>query len=256
MIAYSPEQYARVVELWDRAIDLYFAELYEQTGYRPTHRSRIDDTDLYERILSNGEETDDANEWRLDLIGYSDGSGTDWDAANVRYIEETHEWVDIDETYGGGKEAYLIVGCLPGSDDDDIDDRIGMLESLVDDLGRLEDYPILSDDIHGQYVDELATEAWDQWLGSDVRSDIETRMEDEYPDFDALDYENVIREAYYDHENEWNCTSATEVTNGHHDEAVDAAYGEVLRLIKRGEAELNEPVDPGQLALVPAPWES
>ncbi|TDC92368.1 hypothetical protein E1161_13430 [Saccharopolyspora aridisoli] len=237
---YSPEQYARVVELWERLIGNPYTSLIEERPYK----WGIDKPDrcehLYALVFSDGEEPQDYFPVTLNLISYSDYGGTDLDAANVRALDGTPGVNVSTNGVHGENSAWIQLGELP-TNGEDIETGIGWLKHLADTMDGLTDYPLINEETHSEYVLELADEAWGQFLGDDTQRDLIKLAEQNdvdipddlthygYPVEDHAEYveylreksEDTIREAYYSYEtNEWNCETATSVVNGCHEDTV------------------------------------
>ncbi|HVV11594.1 hypothetical protein [Amycolatopsis sp.] len=243
---YSPEQYTRVVELWRRLLDCHIVEAYEVQAYgRLSHVGRIDDVTLYELVLSDGEETGDLYPVTLNLVSYSDYGGSDIDAANVRALKDVPGVIVSDIDFGG-KAATATLGELP--DTEDTEDGINRLESLVYSIEHIAEYVLLDEETHSEYVTELAEEAWDQYLGSDVLSEVETALglDDTLDTLDVFGFsEDDIRELYYGFEGtEFYAETATSVVNANHVDAIAYVVGEIV------EAWRKPYVDPAQLSLI------
>lgn len=94
-------------------------------------------------------------------------------------------------------------------------------------LEGLQDYPLISDESHSEYEDQLADEAWDAWLRDDMIGDLEAVALEGWEITDGV--ESELRTAYYAYEeNEWYCESATNIVNGRHDDAMAHAALTVL----------------------------
>lgn len=243
---YSPDQYRDVVELWRRLLDCHTVEAYEVRAYGYlSHVERIDDETLYALVLSDGEETDQESAVTLNLVSYSDYGGSDLDAANVRALEDV-PGVTVSGIAHGGKEAIVTLGELPACDD--VAEGVSRLEYLVESIEYIAEYGLLSDETHSEYVDELATEAWDQYLGSDVVSEVETALglDDTLDTLDVFRFsEDDIRELYYGFEGTYfYAESATSVVNENHVDAIAYIVGEIV------EAWRTPYVDPAQLSLI------
>lgn len=249
-VAYSPEQYARAVELWERLVDCEGVNLSEDRGYT-AHIPSVEDESLYSLILSDGEETDEQYSVKVSLISYSDYGGTCADAANVRALEERYGWVNTstDGVHGAG-EAWVRLGELPPDEDGDIDWQLGQLEDLVKDIEALAAYTLIDEEKHSEYVQELAEEAWDQYLGNDVLSDLADELSNgDTWDLNSFGYsDDEIREMYYEltweHGTGPECEGATSVRFPYHGEVIaDIAD----RMVKAWRTPVY---DPNQLSLV------
>jgi hypothetical protein len=165
----------------------------------------------------------------LRLVSYGYANGNDLDAANYRELlerygnvffteAETSSWYNRDYSR---RSLYLINdrGMIPFSiyPDFSTEDMIDTLRLLTADLLRLVEYPLLSEESHSEYVDDLAGEAWSQWLWQDVLSE----LEDLRPEDDLSLFQERVHELYYGYEhNEWSCETAVSVVNLRHEEAV------------------------------------
>lgn len=242
---YSPEEYKRAVEVWRRLLDNPYTHAVEDRRHGKYSLDSVEDAHLYSLIIADGEGSDYWSPVEITLASYSDYGGNDFDAANVRALGENFSWVST-RTGGfhGEGAAWIQLGKLPG--ETTIAEALDQLEELADVLDGLTDYPLIDEETHSQYVGELAEEAWDQYLESDVRSELAELLGCDESDLDDFRFsEDEIRELYYSFEdNEWNCETATSVVNGRHDEAVQAIADHIIR-------EWRKPlIDPNQLALI------
>ncbi|WP_280350376.1 hypothetical protein [Nocardia abscessus] len=246
---YSPDQYKRVVELWRRLLNCSCVSTYGQRY--DNYLGWLDDEHLYELVLSNGEETENYESVKVSLMSCSNYGGSDYDAANIRWLSENMDWVTTVVDYGphSESEAYVMLGELPPSAGDDVDERLAQLEYLVKTIEGLENYALIDDEIHTEYVEELATEAWDQWLAWDVKQDLNDWLVGnsgwDLHDFGFSDDE--IRDMYYEFTSEQNfgphCESATSVVFPYHDEVVDLIGKAIIKAWR------TPAVDPNQLTL-------
>lgn len=201
-------------------------------------------------VLSDGEETGHPcvnqagiNVWSgddrlypitLTLMAYGDYHGSDLDAANVRSLDGTPGvTVSMPGRRDDGGSATVVLGEMTSfanaqGDEPSAEDAIMWLRDLVSTLDGLSGYPLISDQTHSEYVTELADEAWDAYLRSDIESELRKMSPDgefDYADVkiigDPRDGDDIIRCAYYAfEENEWNAENATSVVNARHDDAV------------------------------------
>lgn len=261
---FTPETLTAAVAVWRRLLDVAGSSLTDECGYnRHVYARDVSDEWLTALVISDGAGVVGKNGdavWtplRLSLISYSDHGGSDLDAANVRSLEGTPGLQTSTDGIHGDSEAWLQVGEFDNADDD-VPTMLGWLKSLADTMEGLSDYPLISDDTHGEYIDGLANDAWNQWLGRDVESTVQSELAaailatptlwnslrlqyaDEIAAFLALCTEgatidsddvatividglgdDVIRNLYYSFDgNEWSAESATSVVNGRHDDAV------------------------------------
>lgn len=178
----------------------------------------------------------------LTLITCGDYHGSDVDAANNRALQGT-PGVEVREPNTGGMASVFnvsttVVGEMSSfinnqsTDEWERDpaerraDALEWLESLVTRMEGLTDYPLLNDETHSELVDELAEQAWDSWLESDVFDKLRelAPMDDDVYEVDRVqEDENVkVQTAYYGYgENDWIVPSLGEgATNGRHADAV------------------------------------
>lgn len=238
----SPEEKGRSVGNVSRMPDAVEIEALvlsdgEETAY-PVHGEFVD-----------GERFENRNPWSYDdrlypieltLISCGDYHGSSWDAANNRALKG-HPGVSYREPNSGGMGSVfnvttLMVGNLStfanaqGNErpEDFVDVAIEWLTGLVSTLENIKyDYPLIDDDIHSAYETELADEAWDAYLESDVFDKLSNLAPDEIAEesVDSMraadESTQEVRTAYYEFEdNEWSCESATSIVNGRHDDAV------------------------------------
>jgi hypothetical protein len=180
----------------------------------------------------------------LTLISCGDYHGSDVDAANNRALQGT-PGVEVREPNTGGMASVFnvsttVVGEMtsfanetdPGDEDRDPAERradaLEWLESLVTRMEGLTDYPLLNDETHSELVDELAGEAWDSWLESNVHSELSSMGPGGLDAWDDLlidmgpELQTMIRAVYYGFEgNDWIVSSLGEgAVNGAHADAV------------------------------------
>jgi hypothetical protein len=80
---------------------------------------------------------------------------------------------------------------------------------------------------HTAYVDALAEQAWDQWLGADVLAALWDLSHGNPEDFQFTDDE--IRALYYGYdENWWTCETATSAHNENHEDALTHVCESIL----------------------------
>jgi hypothetical protein len=178
---------------------------------------------------------------------YGDYLGSDFDAANSRYLTETYEHIVATEgntssgvtTYVSVLVGEVVDGVAPTATTEEI-------VALTGELASLSDYPILNEETLSDYVGALADESWDAYRWDDLQRTLTERFRREYnravpdDDFDAFedmiddptDAEyNAIRSAY-ESEAEYagEYGTATDVRNERNDESEDAAYREACKL--------------------------
>jgi hypothetical protein len=217
--AYTTEQHARVTELWRRLLDTHVTTTHEQRRGDQFHLETVTDEQLNTLILTNGEGTDDYYPVAITLVSYSDYGGSCLDAANVRYLRETEApGVCFGSGAHGTEYAWVQLGELP-TNGEDIATGLDWLQSLADTMDAVADNRLISDESHTAYVDALAEQAWDQWLGAAVLSALRDLSHGNPDDFQFTDDE--IRELYYGYEeNWWTCETATSVHNENHENAM------------------------------------
>jgi hypothetical protein len=229
-IEYTTEQRARALEAWKGIIGaagVTLAEQWHDRRYGTFSEQHVDDvTDEWITALIDNDSlgTDDYNAVTVTLMSYSDYHGSDLDAANIRALEGTPGVT----TCRSGQSATMQLGELPGDDTDSVDDGIERLEDIARTMvGLADNYPLIDDEIHSEYVDELATEAWEVYLAADIEGDLARVAIDGWEWTEGVQGE--LRTAYYGYEqNEWYCETATSVVNGAHDDAMAHAVRVVL----------------------------
>lgn len=155
----------------------------------------------------------------VELLSYSDYGGSDLDAANVEALEDMFTPYAFVHLYGPHGSVGLAVPFgrpLPE------DPGCEQLSRLVATVEGLLDCPLVDEETHSRYVEELADAAWSQWLSFDVVRELEDYAPDDAASDALFDCGGeTLRDAYYGYEgNEWQCETATSVTNLRHDEAV------------------------------------
>ncbi|HEX5116004.1 MAG TPA: hypothetical protein VFW65_12470 [Pseudonocardiaceae bacterium] len=239
---HTTEQHERATELWRRILDTHVTSIYEERRDYQSYLETVTDDHLSALISSNGQETDDYYPVTITLASYSDYGGSDLDAANVRYLRETETpGVHFGSGAHGTEYAWVQLGELP-TNGDDIDTGIDWLQSLAALIDTIAEYGLISDESHSAYVDELAEEAWDQWLGDIVSTALWELSDGNPDDFQFTDDE--IRELYYGYEdNWWMCETATSVRNENHDDALAHVCDSIVSAWR------TSVVDANQLAL-------
>lgn len=258
---FTDAQLNKSVELWQNLIGAV-----EDLGRGDSRANGLTEEDIRALVLSDGGALYSDERTDLTLISCGDYHGSDLDSANNRALDGTPGvQVRYPNTGGMGSiesESTVVIGEMSGFGDDTAT-AIGWLGYLVDTMGSLLDYGLLDEEIHGEYIDHLADEAW-SWMWSDVIREVDSMivavgLVDESGDevdidncplvdpSDPRDREDIIRDAYYSFEgNEWNAESATSVVNGRHDEAVRHAFETVFNT-SGGSALVG---DPNQLRLL------
>lgn len=154
---YSPDQYATVVDLWQRLLDA-------------TGNDQYSDEELYMLILTDGEIDWSTADKRVSLCYSSDYSGSEIDRANARTLakEFGNFLVHVDNS-GCHSESYveLTIGELPA---EDTEEGISELQRFVETVESLSDYPILDESELWELEQEIEEEAWSSWFASDFAS--------------------------------------------------------------------------------------
>jgi len=132
-----------------------------------------------------------ADPWR-DTVPYTAGPNTyDVDSvceANYRFLEGDRDWIDVCDAGLAGSDvdamhydrsALEAIDALDG--DDDLTGSVREVLSMID---ALEDYPLFSDDVHGEVESERRERAWEEQSGEVILATIEAipgadRMEPE-----------------------------------------------------------------------------
>lgn len=243
--AYSPEQYGRAVDLWERLIDCYHVALYKEIGRASMYLEKLEDGQIYELIMSDGEETRNHYPVTVNLVSYSDYGGSIFDNANVRALDNfSGVNTTSDGTHGAGS-AWIQLGELP-NECGEIDAGLLQLQKLVEVIESLSgDVASISESAYDEVMQELEESAWDAWAESDVKSSLGVLADGNVDDFGFSDDE--IRELYYGYENNnWYADTATSVTNERHEDAVEHVCDVIL-------SEWRKPwIDPNQTQLFAA----
>lgn len=157
-------------------------------------------------------------------VRYSDSRGSELEVVNQQELLAefgADTFVRLHNEFTGAHGLALPV-CrpLPGDADN------SKLTRLFEMVSRLDNYPLLNEERHSRYLDDLADQAWRSYL----RRDVIAALRDLSPGADgdqaittaALDPKDPIGAAYLGFEgNEWTATTPFTVTNGRHDDAVD-----------------------------------
>lgn len=241
---WTPEHIATAVELWRRLLDVHTVNAYEQVPCGGSHyRRHVTSKDVTDEWITALVISDGAGaEFPLDpygyvgryapvelsLISYSDYGGSDLDAANVRALADVPGVTTSTGGIQGEGSATMMLGEMPR--EDDVKESVARIRYVVEVMEGLQEYPLIDEETHSEYIDELAEEAWDQWLSRDVRDEVLDRLgvllqSDEAADeaYDAAGID-AVREAFYDYAppngETWLAEGATSVRHVHHDEAV------------------------------------
>lgn len=174
----------------------------------------------------------------IELTSYGDYHGSDLDAANARALVAEFGEVFY-RSEGPHGSVTLSIAAAPGvppfarslTESESADDW-DLLASLASIMAGLADYPLISEEVHSEYIDELIGEAWDSWLRSDLLSDLADQTGDDDLLFQpAGELVDSIREAYLSFEhNEWVAETATSVVNHRHEDAVRHVLATVFHL--------------------------
>ncbi|MGK4593964.1 hypothetical protein [Amycolatopsis sp. w19] len=240
---YSPEQYAKTVELWQELLECHRVSLSEErTGYAyPVQAGDLTVDVIHALVLSDGVETDDDYAITVTLVDYSDYGGTERDVANVRYLTDAPGVQTSTNGRHGYGSAWVQLGELP-TNGDDVDTGIEWLASLVQSVQAIDDGEVDESTLE-EYERELQEAAWAAWLEADTRSELADWLGcDDLDDFDYTHDE--IRNLYYSFEgNEWTCDSATSATNLQHENAIEHVAETILKAWRKPY------VDPAQAEL-------
>lgn len=226
------EPSAVVVEQWERHQN-------HQYFYRNGEGVWVDRRSNWRRfdsIRELAESDPDVYTVELELpVTYGDYCGSDLDAANQRYVADNYPFVSSDGDDHNGNRMYLDITTDATPED---------IRGLAEDIGRLVDYPLLDEEVHSEYIRELADESWDAYRWADLVPTIVERFRREYhravpvEDYDAFEdmmedmtdnEASAIRWAY-ESEAEYYGESATDVRNDRNDESEEAAYREACKL--------------------------
>ncbi len=231
--AYSPDQYVRAVDLWERLIGCYHVSLYKEVGRSAMYVEKLEEGQLYELIVSDGEETENHYSVRVSILGYSEHSRSSiYDAANVRTLLE-FEGVEGTADLNDG-EAWVQLGELPW-EGGAVDDALRLLEKIVDAVEALHgDCAVLDDSALDDHREALIERQWSADWGTlkDIRNVLEDVSDKNGDDFEFSDEE--IRDLYFGFQgNEWVDDSATSIVNGREDDAIEYVLREIVRAWQR-----------------------
>jgi hypothetical protein len=210
-----------------------------RASYRPSYRSL--------KALWYGEDCEDM------LIAlpcaYGDYLGSDFDAANSRYLTENYAFVrtEGDDTAGVSTIVSVLSGSLGVVDGEAPEATTEEIVALTHEIESLSDYPLLDDDTHSEYIAELTEASWDAYRWGDLVSTIGDRFHREYNglipaedhaafetmlDVDMTDEEIDAVKMSYEREAWWvgESGTATGVINDANDESEDAAYRRACEL--------------------------
>jgi hypothetical protein len=227
------DKITELAELWETLVK------HDRTGV-PRHcmdwkgNVSIPFEDIMDAVL-NGAPMDHSDRIEITLADCSEYGGSCLDRANVRVLRDDFGCEAI-EDWGphGESRAWVVLGEVPGADEDDIQDQIDRLQAIVDAMDGLDDYPLIRDESHSELEMQLADEAWDAWLWLDIKRGVETIFEERWGDDwqntpDPDDFEDKIREAYYSHdETWWTCESANSAVNENHEGVLADVLDQVL----------------------------
>jgi hypothetical protein len=124
------------------------------TSYGDWHKPKSDETDVWALI---------------EYTSWSDYSGSLVDKANHKTLTDSFDAASFEDgidyiDYHGGHGTRALAVRLSSLDADDPD---GWLESIVDTLEGLEDYPLADESLHSEMEMESQNEAWESWAKSD-----------------------------------------------------------------------------------------
>jgi len=105
----------------------------------------------------------------IDYASYGDYSGSIIERSNYNGLLDEYKDILVDVTGGYGTRALLINADYA----DEVDETGRETTCLVSDLDKLADYPIYNEDEFSSLEITIIDEAWDQWLCSEVRHDLE-----------------------------------------------------------------------------------
>lgn len=219
---YSPDQYATVVDLWQRLLDA-------------TGNDQYSDEELYMLILTDGEIDWSTADKRVSLCYSSDYSGSEIDRANARTLakEFGNFLVHVDNS-GAWSESYveLTIGELPA---ENTEEGISELQRFIETVESLSDYPVLDDTELYELEAEIEEESWNSWFLSDFASAVADNLGCEVyeleEDFKVSD--DRLREMFYDvRSKHWDLSFRVEnATSGHFEGWEDIIAPEVAELI-------------------------
>ena len=141
------------------------------TSYGDWRKPKSDDTDLWALI---------------EYSSYSDYSGSLVEASNHKVLVESFDAASFEDgkdyiDYHGGHGTRALAVRLASLDGDD---ENGWLESIVDTIEGLEDYPIADESEMSEMEMESQNEAWSSWAKSDFERELLKPLQSHFEDQD------------------------------------------------------------------------
>lgn len=102
-----------------------------------------------------------------------DYCGSAVEESNRQYFQENYSVVETDSFGYGAQNAYIRGTQFKRM-------NVGTLQLLLDDLERLERYPLLDEDGHSQVEMEWSNETWENCYRADVIRDLEKHFGDDF----------------------------------------------------------------------------
>ncbi|WP_367135831.1 hypothetical protein [Saccharothrix sp. HUAS TT1] len=217
--AYSPEQYAKTVELWGRLLDSHRISLTEDRYNRGLEK--VEPEHLYALVMSDGAATRDYDAVTVIVASHSDYHGDEYDAVNVGELIDTHG-LNENELSKGYRAAWVQLGELPTVTDDPIDVGIERLEALVKLVEALTqgDVVCLNDEALEEYRQDRIAAAWSDFYAREVSHELEHLTGYNADDLGFTD--DQVRDIYLGFEdNDWQFSDSNTVTNHAHEDTVD-----------------------------------
>jgi len=138
----------------------------------------------------------------VDYASGSDYSGDLVEQSNYRVILGLVESAELEEnrdyiTYTGGHGTFALairVGALVATGNEDTD---GWLESILETIYGLEDYPLADESDHSEMELEAQNEAWEDYARSEFKTELSKYFHAQYFDCSASQY-SIVQEMLED----------------------------------------------------------
>lgn len=141
-----------------------------EPGYIAAHKpvlGRI--IDWIEWCRTHLEWEDHRQIWNIPLATFSDYSGSLVERSNAEVLLKRYPWL----VQRGGGHGTEWLGISPP---DLIDVTVESFSEFMNDITGLDDYPLLDEERHSEMEVEAWGEAWENWVGSDFKSEVMSNL--------------------------------------------------------------------------------